>query len=288
MKEVKVMLGAIIGDIINSYREVLEIEYFKKYHQPLPYQERIKVMDSNSSLLTENVSCTDDSILTCAIADAFLHHLDYEKYLREYGLKEMNTGFDIYGRSRFGSGFVKWLGGNYQGNSYGNGGAMRVSPIGYFDTLEEVKKNAYLATIPSHNHPEAMIGAEAVAVSIFLLRNGNTKEALKKYLQENYYSLDYDLEDLRKNYVFSSKTCESVPQALFCFLESSSFENALRIAASIGGDADTIGAIVGSLSEAYYGLDFNLLDQVKPYIKDYMWPVINEFYERKKVKCQKK
>lgn len=283
------MLGTIIGDVIGSYYEVLEIEHSKKEHTPRPYEERMKIMDPNTKLFTENCSCTDDSILTCAVADCMLNGLfNYESYLKGYGKRELNLGVDKYGRSRFGKGFVDWVEGTYQGTSYGNGAAMRISPIGYLDDLDCVEIESYLATIPSHNHEEAILGAEAVAVSIYLLRNGITKQELKKYLEENYYSLDYDLETLRREYKFSSKASESVPQALFVFLESNNFEDAIRKAISIGGDSDTIAAIVGGLAEAYYGLDENLLEKVKPYLKDYMKPIIKQFYERKQVKCKKK
>ena len=283
------MLGTIIGDVIGSYYEVLEIEHFKKEHTPRPYEERMKIMDFNTELFTENCSCTDDSILTCSVADCMLNGLfNYESYLKGYGKRELNLGVDKYGRSRFGKGFVDWVEGNYQGTSYGNGAAMRISPIGYLDELECVEIEAHLATIPSHNHEEAIKGAEAVAVSIYLLRNGMTKQELKEYLEENYYSLDYDLEILRREYTFSSKTKESVPQALFVFLESNSFEDAIRKSISIGGDSDTIAAIVGGLSEAYYGLDENLVEKVKPYLKDYMKPIIKQFYERTQVKCKRK
>lgn len=283
------MLGAIIGDVVGSYYEVLEIESFKKEHTSRAYEERMKSMDPNTELFTENCSCTDDSILTCAVADCMLNGLfNYESYLKGYGKREIKLGVDEYGRSRFGKGFVDWLEGSYQGTSYGNGAAMRISPIGYLDDLDCVEIESHLATIPSHNHEEAIKSAEAVAVSIYLLRNGMTKEELKKYLEENYYSLDYDLETLRREYKFSSKASESVPQALFVFLESNNFEDAIRKAISIGGDSDTIAAIVGGLAEAYYGLDENLVEKVKPYLKDYMKPIIKQFYERKQVKCKKK
>ena len=107
------MLGAIIGDICGSFIEVLELQYWIEYHKPIPYNERIQRMDSNVELFTENCSCTDDSILTCAIADALLRVKDniypYESYLKEYGLREIELGLDQYGRSHFGKGFVKWL-----------------------------------------------------------------------------------------------------------------------------------------------------------------------------------
>jgi len=277
------MFGAIIGDIIGSYYEVLEIEHQKKYHKPRPYNERIKIM--KDELFNENSSCTDDTVLTVAIADAIINgNCNYEKYLREYGIKEINLGLDKYGRSRFGSGFVDWLKGNYQGTSYGNGAAMRISPIGYFNTLEEVKYNSYLATIPSHNHIDSIKASESIATSIYLLNNGISKEELKKYIENNYYKLDYDLEDLRHNNKFSSKSNVTVPQAIYIFLKSNSFEDSIRKAISIGGDTDTISAITGSLSEAYYGVPDYLINKANEYLTDDMKKVINDFYRKGKVK----
>lgn len=283
------MLGAIIGDIIGSYYEVLEVEEKKKNKQNRSYEERIKILDRKIPLFTEECSVTDDSILTCAIYDAIKNNNDYEKYLREYGLKEKNLGNDKYGRSRFGKGFIEWLENKKEGNSYGNGAAMRISPVGFcFDNIEEVKKQARLATIPSHNHEEAITSAEAVAVSIFLLRQGMTKEDVTKYVQANYYGLDYTLENLQKNYTFTSKASESVPQALYIFSIANDFEDSIRKAISIGGDTDTIAAIVGSLSEAYYGIPENLKQQAKSYLKDYMYDLLKDkYFEKEKVREKK-
>ena len=250
------MLGAIIGDVAGSYIEVLEIQGRNTINRHRSYDERVKVLDKDMSLFGKYSSCTDDSILTVAVWDAIINgNCNYEKYLREYGLREVNNGVDLYGRSRFGRGFVSWLEGNFQGESYGNGAAMRISPVGYlFDSLDEVKEQVRLATIPSHNHPDAIKGAEAVAVTIFLLRSGHLKEEVFEYIKSNYYDLNYDLEDLQRNYVFSSKSSESVPQALFVFFQSEGFEDSIRKALSIGGDSDTIACIVGSISEAYCGI----------------------------------
>lgn len=277
------MLGAIIGDVAGSYYEVLEILEVKQKRKR-SYEERIKILDKNTPLFQENSSCTDDSVLTYSIYDAINNNdQDYEKYLRLYGQREVELGKDIYGRSRFGKGFIEWLQGDYQGTSYGNGAAMRISPVGYlFDTLEDVKENAYLATIPSHNNQEAIKGAECVAVSIFLLRTGHTKEEVKKYVEANYYSLDYNLEDLRHNYRFSSKTENSIPQALFCFFESHDFESTIRNAISIGGDTDTIACISGSLAEATYQIPEEIIDSVKPYLRDYMQDILKQ--TKKKIK----
>lgn len=269
------MLGAIIGDVVGSYYEVLEVKEIKNGHRS--YEERIKILDQNTPLFTENSSVTDDSILTFAIYKAIKENKPYEEMLKYYAKKEIDLGKDMYGRSRFGKGFVEWVNGNTQGTSYGNGASMRISPVGYlFDTLEEVKQETYKATIPSHNHEESILCAEAVSTSIFLLRNGISKEELKEYIEKNYFKLDYDLEDLRRNYKFSSKSINSVPQAIFAFLESNSFEETIRNAISIGGDTDTIACIAGSLAESYYGIPEELLEQVKPYLKDYMKELLDK------------
>ena len=268
------MYGAIIGDIVGSYYEVLEIK-----NKNRSYEDRMKIMDRNVPLFYENCSCTDDSILTTAIADAILNGESYEKKLREYGLREINLGKDIYGRSRFGKGFVEWLKNDYMGESFGNGSAMRISPVGYlFNSINEIKIESLNATIPSHNHIESIKSSEAVAVSIYLLRKGMDKDSLKEYIEKHYFSLEYDLDDLRKNYKFTSRTIDSVPQAIFCFLNSNDFEDAIRLSISIGGDSDTIACITGALAESYYGIDEEIIECAKPYIKDYMKDVIDKFY----------
>lgn len=269
------MLGAIVGDVAGSYYEVLEVQKAKQKSKR-DYEERIKILDKDIPLFTENSSCTDDSILTYSIYAAIKNNdQDYEKYLRYYGNKEVELGKDCYGRSRFGKGFIEWLKGDTQGTSYGNGAPMRISPIGFsFDTLEEVKENAYLATIPSHNHPESIKAAEAVAVSIFLLRKGYSKEQVHQYLENNYYNLNFDLEELRHNYKFTSKSENSTPQALFCFFQSHDFESAIRNAISIGGDTDTIACIVGALAEAEYGVPEKIKEAVKPYLREYMLDIL--------------
>ena len=275
------MLGAIIGDIVGSIYEVLEVKCYKELGINRNYEERIKILDKNIGLFSEESCCTDDSILTCAIADAIINgNCQYEKYLKQYGKNEVNVGVDKYGRSRFGSGFISWLNEESTGESYGNGAAMRVGPVGYlFNTLDEVIENSKLATIPSHNHIDAIKGAEAIAVTIFLLRMGYAKDYVYKYVVENYYELNYDLKDLQINNIFSSKSDITVPQALFIFFQSCDFEDAIRKAISIGGDSDTIACIVGSISEAYYGIPDLLIEQSKKYLPDYMKIIKDNFYE---------
>jgi ADP-ribosylglycohydrolase len=272
------MIGAIIGDVVGSYYEVLETTTKRSY------EDRIQILDEKVPLFNDNCSYTDDTVLTCAIYDAIINgNCDYEKYLREYGLKEINLGVDKYGRSRFGKGFVAWLKGNYMGNSYGNGSAMRISPIGFmFNDIKTIKEESYKATIPSHNHPDSIKGAEAIAVSIYLLRNGYSKEDLTNYIKNNYYDLDYNLEDLQRNNKFTSKTSICVPEAIYLFLVSNSFEDAIRKSISIGGDTDTIAAIVGSLAEAYYSVPEELIKEVQKYLTEDIIKLM--FHDKKIVK----
>lgn len=158
---------------------------------------------------------------------------------------------------------------------------MRISPIGFmFNNIEDIKKESYKATIPSHNHPDSIKGAEAIAITIYLLRNGLSKEEIKNYIENNYYDLDFDLEDLQRNNRFTSKTSICIPQAIFIFLISNDFEDAIRKAISIGGDTDTIGAIVGSLAEAYYGVPEEIKEEVKKYLND---DIISLIYRDKKI-----
>ncbi len=256
------MLGAIIGDIAGSYYEVLEI----KNHRT--YEERIKILNKDIPLFTSDSSYTDDTVLTCAIYDAIVNgNFKYEEYLKKYGLAEINLGEDKYGRSRFGKGFVSWLLGEKEGNSYGNGCAMRISPVGFlFDNLEDVIKESKKATIPSHNHEDAIKASEAVASAIFKLRHGESKEDVIKYIKDNYYDLSYDLEDLQRNNKFSSKASITIPQAIYVFMVANDFEDTIRKAISIGGDTDTIAAIAGSIAESYYGIPEELKNEVKKYL----------------------
>lgn len=284
------MLGAIIGDVAGSNYEVLEVRHLKKYHIPRSYEERIKILDKGTPLFTKESTSTDDSVLTCAIYDAIKNgNCEYEKYLREYGLREINMGQDSYGRSRFGKGFVEWLQGYYQGTSYGNGSAMRISPIGFlFNTIDDIKKNSRLATIPSHNHEESLKASESVALAIFLLRSGKTKEEVINYIKNNYYDLNFDLETLQSVNTFSSKASITVPQAFYIFSISDSFEDSIRKAISIGGDSDTIAAIVGSLSESYYGIPDELKGKVKPYLSEYMYELLKDrYFEERKLSYER-
>lgn len=265
------MIGAIIGDVVGSIYETLEYTSKDRHRS---YEDRMKVMDSNVELFTDKCCVTDDSVLTIAVIDAIINNKDYADALRKYGNRELSEG-----RNHFGSGFLRWLNKEGDCTSTGNGCAMRISPIGYlFNDLETIKEESRKLTITSHNNDDCIKCAEAVAVSIYLLRNGMNKDNLKKYIEDNYFNLDYDIEDLRHNYVFEVSAIKSVPQAIYCFLESNNFEDSIRISLSIGGDSDTIACIAGALSEAYYGVPNKYIDSVKPYLLDYMIPILNNVY----------
>lgn len=275
------MIGAIIGDVAGSYYEVLEVRAIKEnIDKKRKYEERIKILDKNEPLFTENSSYTDDTVLTVALMDALLHNKDYEYYLKKYGNKEQELGVDKYGRSRFGKNFISWLNGETEGKSFGNGASMRVSPIGfYYDSLFNVIQESSFSVKPSHDTNEARVGACAVACAINLSLKGKSKQYIKDFIETIYgYNLNFDLETLQKEYKFKSSTKESVPVAIYAFLISNSFEDAIRKSISIGGDADTIAAIAGSISEAYYGVPLELKESVMKYIPAQYRNIIYEFY----------
>jgi type I restriction enzyme M protein len=245
------MLGAIIGDTAGSRFE------FNNIH------------NKDFELFTEDCRVTDDSIMTLAVAKAILAcNGDWEqlgenavKYMREIGRKYPHCGF--------GGMFRKWMFGDKPApyNSYGNGAAMRVSPCGFAARTED---DAVLlsrkVTEVTHNHPEGLKGAETVSVAIFLAKNGTLKNEIKERIEKDYYPLNFTLDSIRDNYHFN-ETCQgTVPQAIMAFLESVSFEDAIRNAVSIGGDSDTLAAIAGSVAEAYYDIPFDLKCRVQSYL----------------------
>lgn len=225
------MIGAIAGDIIGSVYEGFPIK------------------TTEFELFTSNSRFTDDTVLTVAVADCILNGKDYAKTFKEYGRLYPNAGY--------GGMFRHWLRSDGLGpyNSFGNGSAMRVNPVGFaFDTLEKVLSEAKRSAEVTHNHPEGIKGAQAVAGAIFLARNHETKEEIKKYIESRFgYDLSQTLEEIRPNYSFD-ETCQgSVPQAIISFLESGSYEDAIRKAISLGGDSDTLACMTGGIAEAFYG-----------------------------------
>ena len=273
--------GAIIGDIAGSYKETIEYNAFL-HGAKVTANERRKILDFMVPLFSAKDSLTDDSILTLAIANAILTDYNYETALKNFGNFELRNNIDKYGRSKFGPGFTKWLKGEKEGNSFGNGSAMRISPIGYaFDSLEKTLIEAELATIPSHNHPDSIKSARATAGAIFLARTGKTKSEIKNFIEKTLeIKLDFNLFTLQEENEFDATALGSVPKALFCFLESTNFEDAIRIALSIGGDTDTIACIAGAVAGAYFGVPEYLAFEAEKFISDYYLDIINLFNDK--------
>jgi ADP-ribosylglycohydrolase len=234
-----IMLGAIIGDIVGSRFEF-------NNHRSKDFE-----------LFTKDCFVTDDSIMTLAVAKAVLACNNDWEQLGEHATKYMQTIGRKYPDCGFGGMFKKWVFSENPEpyNSFGNGAAMRVSPCGFIaQTEDEAKLLSGKFTEITHNHPEGMKGAQATAVAVFLARNGATKHEIKERIEKDYYALGFNLDSIRESYKFNESCQDTVPQAIKAFIESISFEDAIRNAISIGGDSDTLAAITGSIAEAYYGV----------------------------------
>jgi ADP-ribosylglycohydrolase len=230
----KYILGATAGDIIGSIYEF----------------NNIKTTDF--PLFSDGCCATDDSIMTFATMDVLLNMGDYTKTYQSYGRKYPDPDYGSYGGN-----FNDWIRTTQPRpyNSWGNGSAMRVSPVGWaFDTLAETLAEAENSAKVTHNHPEGIKGAQATAAAIYLARNGKTKDEIKKYIVDTFaYDLDRKINEIRPTYYFDVSCQGSVPEAIIAFLESVDYENAIRLAISIGGDSDTIACITGGIAEAFYG-----------------------------------
>ena len=257
------MLGTIIGDIVGSPYEFSVNEYQKP-------------TNIHFNLFDMNVLITDDSILTLSVIDAILNRKSYaEKYV-EYATKYPSS---------YGLNFIRWVSDSKHKiqpayNSFGNGSAMRVAPVAYlFDTLEETINEAEKTALPTHNHPEGIKGAVAVAGAIFLGRKNHSKEDIRNYICSLGYNLDFDYADLRRNYKHDETCMRTVPEAMFCFILSDSFEDCIRKTAYIGGDADTTCAISGSVAEAFYKeISREMIEEVVPKLSDEFTILIKKFY----------
>ncbi len=227
------MLGAIIGDVVGSR--------FEFNNQK----------SKDFELFTEESRFTDDTVMTLAVAEIIQKHLYYYKTDIVNTLKKWGRAYPHAG---YGGRFRRWLNSDSEEPymSYGNGSAMRISACGFYGRSEsEVKELAKLVTEVTHNHLEGLKGAEVTAMCIYYARIGKSKEFIKEYVSK-YYFIDFNYQDLVKNYTFSAKCEDSVPQAIYCFLISKDFEDCLRTSVSIGGDTDTVSAISCSIAEAYY------------------------------------
>lgn len=250
------MIGAIAGDIVGS---VYEHHNHKSKDFPL---------------FSAASHFTDDTVLTVALADAILHDSSYAHYLRHY--------YRLYPNAGYGSSFKAWAkaddGAPY--NSWGNGAAMRVSPVGFaYKRLLSVLTVAEWAAAFTHNHPEGIKGAQATAAAIFQARQDTPKADIRHYITHTFgYDLSEPLDSIRDRYQFDVSCQGSVPQAIQAFLEADGFEDTLRNAVSIGGDSDTIACIAGGIAEAYYGVPDWIVEEVSGRLDDRLNGVVERFY----------
>ena len=254
------MLGAIIGDIVGSRFE------FSNH------------LSTDFELFTDQCDYTDDTICTVAVADALLNSKSFTESLQSWCRKYPHP------KGGYGGSFAVWArsANPTPYRSFGNGSAMRVSPCAWFSNdRDTVLDNARLSAACTHNHPEGIKGALAIADCIFTARNNRQKQIIKDLVTVQYnYHLDMTCDTIRKSNTFS-ETCQvTIPQAIVCFLESIDFESALRLAVSIGGDTDTIAAITGSIAEAFYDIPVNIQSAALKYLPSDIKNVISSFYNQ--------
>jgi ADP-ribosylglycohydrolase len=252
------VLGAILGDIVGS---VHEWEKTKKKDFPL---------------FVPRSTFTDDSVLTIAVAEWILTNQDLVDLFHDYT--------DRYPARGYGGMFRHWMVTRSREpyNSFGNGAAMRVSPVGFaFDTLEEVLHWSERSAAVTHNHPEGIRGAQATAAAVFWARSVRDKAEIRRLLAERFgYDLGFTLDQIRPTYRFNETCQQTVPQALVAFLESTGYEDAIRNAISLGGDADTLACITGGIAEAYYGVPKDLSGQCLERLDNRLAAVVQRFRDR--------
>jgi len=253
------MIGAIAGDIIGSIYEF----------------DQIKTKDF--PLFGDGCAFTDDTVLTVAVADAILSGNPYLDSIKEIGRRYPGSGYGGY--------FFEWLFSDDRRpyNSWGNGSAMRVSPVGFaFSGEEEVLLQARLTAEVTHNHPEGIKGAQATALAIFLARAGESKPSIRKRITDMFsYNLDRTVDDIRPDYRFNESCQGTVPEAIIAFLDSDSYEDAIRNAVSLGGDSDTLACITGGIAEAFYGgVPEEIASRVEEILTPDLLEITKEFRER--------
>ena len=251
------MTGAIAGDIIGSVYEF----------------DNIKTTDF--PLFTNESDYTDDTIMTVAVADWLLNGGDLAKVMQRYGREYP------YPTGGYGGRFSGWLREKdpQSYNSWGNGSAMRVSAVGWmFDSLEKTLEVAKETAVVTHNHPEGIKGAQATAAAVYLARTGKSKQDIKLYIETTFsYDLGRTCDEIRPFYRFNESCQGTVPEAIIAFLDSSDFENAIRLAVSLGGDSDTLACITGGIAEAFYGIPEDIEKQVYDKLPGTYQKVIKEF-----------
>lgn len=261
------MYGAILGDIIGS---------------PFEFDRGDKTKDFK--LFSRRSHFTDDSVMTLAVCEALLKvgQDATVKEIEDAVISSMQSWGRKYPHEGYGGYFRCWLTARHPEpyNSFGNGSAMRVSAAGWlYDSLEKTRVVAKATANVTHNHLEGIKGAEATASAIFMARNGSSKEEIKKYIEnEFHYDLNRTLDEIRPSFHMDETCQKTVPEAIIAFLEARDFEDAIRNAVSLGGDTDTLGAITGSIAEAYFGISETLISECRNRINKDMRDVVDAFY----------
>lgn len=263
------MIGAIIGDIVGSI-----YEFNNHRSKSFPF-------------FSKDCFFTDDTVMTLAVGKAIKEYKDGKTLdLPATTVKYMQSIGRNYPHCGYGGNFFYWI---YSKDpkpydSFGNGAAMRVSAAGFVaESLEQAKQLSKAVTEISHNHPEGIKGAEAVAVAIYLAKTETHKDIIEEVIQQKYYPVDFTLDSIRETYRFNETCQDTVPQALRAFFESTSFEDAIRNAISVGGDSDTLAAITGSIAEAYYGVPKSFEQAALTYLDDRLTAVYNECKDYNKI-----
>ena len=262
------MIGAILGDVVGSIYEF----------------DNIKTKEFE--LFDKECFFTDDSVMTIAIAEALLREKQITKdNIEEFKENLMTLMHEIgvfYPDCGYGGHFLMWILRKKRQpyNSFGNGSAMRVSAVGWYaKTLEEAELIAKATAEVSHNHPEGIKGAVATAGAVFLARAGATMDEIKKYILK-HYTIDFTLDEIRPTYDYDITCQGTVPPAMQAFFESTSFEDAIRNAISIGGDSDTIACMTGAVAEAFYGVPDPIRTQVLPFVTGEVRAIYDRFSAR--------
>jgi ADP-ribosylglycohydrolase len=250
------MIGAIAGDIIGSVYEFRPIK------------------TKDFPLFRRDSEFTDDTVVTVAVADAILAGRPYVDSIREVGRR--------YPHASYGWWFSSWLQSDdaQPYNSWGNGSAMRVSPVGFaFSSEDEVLRQARMTAEVTHNHPEGIKGAEATALAILLARTGHDKERIRSRIASQFgYDLNRIVDSIRPSYSFDVSCQGTVPEAIVAFLDSVSYEDAIRNAVSLGGDSDTLACITGGIAEAFYGgVPESIRAEVRARLTPDLWEVTEAF-----------
>ena len=257
------MIGAIIGDVVGSRFE------FSNH------------LSKDFELLTKDNRFTDDTVMTCAVAQALMESKEDYSDLSEKAIEVMQRIGRHYPSCGYGGRFYRWMFTNDPKpyGSFGNGSAMRISAVGFIaKDIEEAKKLAYAVTVISHNHPEGLKGAEATAVAIVMARQGCSKEQIIEEMQK-YYNLSTSLAKYRRTCCgHGDEICQiTMPQALRCFMQGESYVDVIRNCISIGWDSDTIAAIAGGIAEAYYGVPEELKQAMQLYLSPELWNIVCAF-----------